>query len=768
MHDILLEAQRALAQRDFRTAAALARSVCGAWPDVADAWYCLGVALLAGGRAAEAVAPLEEAFARAPHSHDAGSALAAACQSAGRTDDACRHLADWLSSHGEHPRVRINLGVLRESLGQFDAACEDFQRVSDSYAAPLALRLEALRGATTANLAAGRPEAALRHARDAVALEPDDAVAQFNLAEVALACDRPEEALTASAAALALDPSHTFAAIDRAVALAWLGEFDAARRQVDAALARDPAGVDRWRPAHGPQAAAAPGAGAARPDPRLWFAQWHERLAMTARWERRDALRAGWARIAAQAHDARAATVDVAGARVTATDLDAVVDLSALPHRALAADLDAHAHAAIAGLAAASVARRVAREVDHVAAAGASESGDGAPATPAPMALAPNRTVRRDGRLRIGYLCADWRDHPTARLTHRHYAQHDRSRWAVFGYHLHAGADDARTADVARGIETFRRVATLDDAAVAHVIREDRLDVLVDLGGWLAGARPGIVARRPCARQVAWLGYPGTSGAPWIDAAVVDAVTCPPSADGSAPGSAAGWTERLLRLPRPALACDPDARAAGPPSPDRAALGLAADAIVIAAFHVLWKLEPAVWRAWCEVLTAVPHACLWLLDAPPAVRDRLVAAAAAHGVAAERLVFAPRAPHAEHLARLMVADLMLDPWICSGHTTAAESLAVGVPLVTLTGSTCATRIATALLRAVGLPELATPTPQAYVATATALARDGIRRAAVRQTLQTRVPVAFAPEAFCRDFETTLERWLTETGEAGGR
>lgn len=329
-------------------------------------------------------------------------------------------------------------------------------------------------------------------------------------------------------------------------------------------------------------------------------------------------------------------------------------------------------------------------------------------------ALAPPHTDDRrpNRRLKLGYLSSDFHDHATARLIVELFERHDRDRFDVIGYSY--GPDDG-SALRRRLLDAFDRtveLSRLGDRAAARQIRADEIDLVIELKGHTHGARPGIAAHRPAPIQVHYLGYPGTTGAPWIDYLIADPVVVPAEHAGR-------FTERLVHLPHCYQITDRTRPLAAPPP--RAACGLPPAGFVFGCLGQPYKLTPTVFAIWMRLLHQVPNSVLWLLDGGPEVRANLARAATRHGVAAERLVFAPRAPPAAHLARMSLADLMLDTFPVTAHTGASDALWAGTPLLTCRGDSFVARVAASVLDAAGLPELVAPSLVAYEATARRLA-----------------------------------------------
>jgi predicted O-linked N-acetylglucosamine transferase (SPINDLY family) len=345
-------------------------------------------------------------------------------------------------------------------------------------------------------------------------------------------------------------------------------------------------------------------------------------------------------------------------------------------------------------------------------------------------APAPRRRPERPPGLplRLGYLSGDFRRHAVGYQIVGLIEAHDRSRIELFGYGWAPDDGSAIRARLERAFGGLVDLAPLSDAEAALRIEADRLDVLIDLAGHTHGARPGILARRPAGVQAAYFGFPGSTGAAYHDYALMDAVTAPAGAE-------AEFSEALVRLPGCFFAADPASRPGRRPS--RAGLGLAEDAVVLACFNQVYKLQPAIFGLWMRVLAAAPAALLWLIDPGLEARANLAREAAAAGVDPARLVFAPPLPHAAHLERCQAADLAIDTLPYGSHVTGADALSMGCPLVTRLGSDFAGRVGASLLRAVGLDELVAGDDAAYVALAVELARDGARRAGLGRRLAER-------------------------------
>jgi protein O-GlcNAc transferase len=329
-------------------------------------------------------------------------------------------------------------------------------------------------------------------------------------------------------------------------------------------------------------------------------------------------------------------------------------------------------------------------------------------------------------RIRVAYLSADFREHATSHLAAGLFEQHDRSRFEVTA--LSFGEDDnsAIRRRVAAAFERFVDVRGSSDQDIAELMRRLEIDIAVDLMGFTKDHRLGVLARRPAPIQVNYLGYPGTMGAPYVDYIIADATVIPEEHE-------ACYGERVARLPGSYQVND-DKRLISPSVPSRRECGLPDNAFVFCCLNNTYKLNPDIFDIWMHVLQAVDNSVLWLLEDGATASANLRAAAERRGVPAHRLIFAAKTSLPEHLARQRHADLFLDTLPCNAHTTASDALWAGLPVLTQMGAAFPGRVAASLLRAVGLPELITMTPQDYERRAIELGKNPDALAAIRRKL----------------------------------
>lgn len=301
-------------------------------------------------------------------------------------------------------------------------------------------------------------------------------------------------------------------------------------------------------------------------------------------------------------------------------------------------------------------------------------------------------------KIRLGYLSSDYSLHPVSMLMVEMFELHDRSKFEVHGFCWSPEDGSTLRQRVIGAFDKFSVIKGMTDEQAARAIRESEIDILVDLQGLTSGARPYILAHRPAPVQVTYLGFPGATGLPWIDYVIADDYVIPEKYERF-------FTEKPLRMPDCFQVSD-SKRPVGP-TPTRAENGLPEDAFVYCAFNNNYKYTKDHFGAWMRILKRVEKSVLWLLADNKWARDNMVAEAKRLGVDPDRLIFATRVSPQDYLARYRIADLFLDTFPFNGGTTANDALFMGLPIVTLSGRTFASRMAGSLLRSVGLSELIT-------------------------------------------------------------
>lgn len=351
-------------------------------------------------------------------------------------------------------------------------------------------------------------------------------------------------------------------------------------------------------------------------------------------------------------------------------------------------------------------------------------------------------------KLRLGYLSADFHEHATALLMVELFECHDHGRFEVFAYSC--GADDGKgmRQRLEASFDRFADIQGLTDIEAASLIYRDEVDILIDLKGYTQGTRSAILNFRPAPIQVNYLGYPGTLGGDVCDYIVTDAFVTPPD-------SAPDYTEAFAYMPD---SYQPHGRhGLISAKPSRAKAGLPEEGFVFCCFNQAYKITPEIFNVWCHLLLSVPGSVLWLLKTPLA-EGNLLREAFHRGITADRIIFASNCAQSDHLARLQLADLVLDTAPYNAHTTASDALWAGVPIITCAGDTFASRVAGSVLHAIGLEELVTTDLDQYFELALILASDAGKLAQLKEKLAAnRMTTAlFGVEGYTRHLETLYD------------
>jgi len=338
----------------------------------------------------------------------------------------------------------------------------------------------------------------------------------------------------------------------------------------------------------------------------------------------------------------------------------------------------------------------------------------------------PLAAYRQHERIRIAYVSGDLREHATSYLAAGVFENHDRQRFEIFGISLRPEESSFMGQRVKAAFDRFVSVDQMNDQDVVRLMREMEIDIAVDLHGFTKNSRPAIFAARAAPLQVNWLGFPGTTGSSAFDYIIADKIVIPE-------GEERHYAEAIAYMPdcyqpndlsRPALTSLPGRADAGLPEPG----------FVFCGFSQSFKITPDVFDVWMRLLRDCPNSVLWLLEMDPAAQANLAREATVRGVLPERLIFAPRLPLPEHLARHQLADIFLDTWPYNAHTSASDALWCGVPVLTFAGATFAGRVAASILTAAGQTDLITSSLCDYEQIAMELARDPVRLAALRTSI----------------------------------
>jgi protein O-GlcNAc transferase len=574
----------------------------------------------------------------------------------------------------------INLGRMQSELGDNVGAMASFQRAL--VLAPQSALAHVNFGIVLSRLR--RSEEALTHCNAALAVAPGYALAWNCRGNVLAELERPVEALESYDRALHLDPKLAEAQLGRASTLQQLYRYEDALAAYDRALALR---------------ADLPGAWYSRGRLAFLLKRYDEAIAAYDKARALDADYADSGRLAAKLQ-----ICDWTDLEAECTDIAAAVTRKGLktdPFRMLAIS--------------ASPAVQL-------------RSAEIFTADQCPPAARPiwRREIYRHDRIRLAYISSDFRNHPMAYLTAGMFEAHDHSRFETTAVSIFPAGDDGMRERLRGAFDHFLDLSLHSNHAIAETLRSREIDIAVDLNGYTTHSRTAIFALRPVPVQASYLGFPGSMGASFIDYILADRTVIPDEHVGF-------YTEKVAWLPDSYYVNDRTRRVAER-VPMREELSLPSDGFVFCCFNNSFKITPALFDIWMRLLRQVDGSVLWLFEENDAAVRNLRAEAVRRGVAPERLVFAPRVPVADHLARHRQADLLLDTLPYNAHTTACDALWVGVPVLTCLGTTFVGRVAASLLKSIGLPELITTSLEDYEALALRIASEPDLRAALKQRL----------------------------------
>ena len=355
-----------------------------------------------------------------------------------------------------------------------------------------------------------------------------------------------------------------------------------------------------------------------------------------------------------------------------------------------------------------------------------------------------------DERICIGYFSADFHEHATMHLIARMLELHDKSKFRILGFSFGPNIQDEYRRRAVEACDEFIDVSEMSSSSISLLARQLKVDIAVDLKGYTKHSRPKIFADRCAPLQVNYLGYPGTMGTKQIDYILADPVLIPIECT-------SGYTESVAYLPHCYQAND-DTREMIDSKITRTELGLPEHAFVFCCFNAAAKINPDVFDIWMRLLSKLENSVLWLLSQNQFTITALRQEARKRGVDPDRLIFAAHMPVARHLARQSAADLFLDTWPYTAHTTASDALRMGLPLLCNAGESFASRVSASLLSALDLPELITHSPEDYLAKAEELANDPKKLASIVARLKQNCATGplYNSELFTRSIERAYE------------
>jgi predicted O-linked N-acetylglucosamine transferase (SPINDLY family) len=690
-------------------------------PDHFDARHQLGVTLSGQGRNEEALTSIRAALQLNPNSAHALSNYGLLLHKLGRHEEALTIFDQALSIRPKYVEALCNRGNTLQQLERYEEALASYNRA-------LAIRPDDIDGLCHRGNALRelkRYEEALASYENALAIRPDYAEALNNRGNTLQDLKRLEEALASYEKALEFRPDYAVALNNRGVALQALKRFEEALESNEKALA-------------------------IRPD----YAEALNNRGNTLKELRRfeEAL-ANYDKAIALKPDYTYPFSGLADCAIKLCDWTRRDKISAELRRHVIGQKSIIAPFVLLGY-----------SVDESVQLACAKNFIRDQIANPPQPLWRGTTWRND-KIKIAYLSADYRDHPVAHLSAELFELHDRTRFEVIG--LSFGSDDRSEirARLVKAFDRFQDVRSTSDRDAARLLHDLHVDIAVDLTGHTVDSRLGIFAHRPTPITAAYLGYPGTTGADFVDYIIADKIVLPFEQQ-------AFYTEKIVHLPD-CFQVNDRKRNIAARTPTRAEAGLPAKGFIFCCFNNNWKIAPEVFDVWMRLLGKTHGSVLWLSQAGEAAVRNLRREAEARGIGAARLIFAPRLARLEdHLARHRLIDLFLDNLPYNAHTTASDALWAGVPVLTCAGTTFSSRVGASLLHAASVPELITYNLEDYETLAMKFTTDRslLQRIKLRLNENRLICPLFDTDRFRRHIEaaytTMWEVWQREESPHG--
>ncbi|MHC4512463.1 MAG: O-linked N-acetylglucosamine transferase family protein [Planctomycetota bacterium] len=661
---------------ELEAAERLYRQILDVDPDHFDALHLAGLVAYRRGRFGEAVELITRAVGVNPNNAEACYRLGNAVVRQGDLEQAIGWYERAVQLQPDYPEACYNLGTAMTQLDRTDEAIRWYERAIESKAA----YPEACFNLGNAVSRQGRLQEAVEWYRKALQINPELTAVHNNLANMLMEQGELEGAINHYRQALELEPGYAEAHNNLGNVFVKQGRYAAASDCYEQALEH--------------------GSGSAETHKNLGVARANQGNRAAAIASFREALRLDPGYVAARSQ-----------LLLNQQHLCEWQDLGMHAEAVIAAvesgsvDVAPHAFVSVAGTTPA--------QQLQCARAWASKRFDRIIAAGRQVEFPHSRDKRK--RLTVGYLSADFREHPMAMTIAQVIEEHDRSKVRALGYSLGRDDGSAIRKRLAAAFDEFVDLTAVDHLSAARKIHDDDVDILIDLMGYTRDSRLEIAALRPAPIQASYWGFCATTGAAFIDYMLVDGFVVPEAQSDS-------YSEQLIRLPGCYMPYD-GSQEVSAETGSRADHGLPEDGLVFCCFNNSYKITPAVFDVWMRLLDKAEDSVLWLLFDRDEAVENLRKEAQSRGVENQRLVFAPRVPRPDHLARLRHADLFLDTIPYNAHTAANDALWAGCPVVTVAGETLASRVAGSALRTIGLPDLVTSSLDEYEQLALRLAQS---------------------------------------------
>lgn len=621
------------------------------------AWFLSGVSKQFQGRIKEALESFNKAASLNPIDLEIMNAQASCYGQLERYQDAYEILSRAYALSPDSVGINANLGVACEKLGNYELGLRHYDQALGLDPENRIALLN--RGSLLTRM--GRPTEGLAHARNAYRVCPELSGTLYNLVDALIGAFMYEEALTYCEQGLMLEPRHAHLMFKKGMILSCLRDFAKAQQILSQAQVLQP-GILRDLI---PQLRKAGAMSIYADTKTLYFEAMYQ-----------EQMRCYWKHRHQYLNELNNSILEPAAAYQTLRHREFGFQIFSL-------EIDASTRLKLM--------RAVSEHVMDIAWL---------------KAVPPLNYLRHAGkRIKIGYVSPDFRQHPVGLLSQDIYALHNRQCFEVVAYSLHTANNDVIQQNIKHSCDAFHDLSELTPQDAARKIHGDGIDILVDLAGYTTYSNTEIFAFRPAPVQVAYLGFPGTMGADFIDYAVLDHTICPDDL-------IRHWHEQPLRLPHSNLVYGMKIPNDAHRNP-RAHYNLPELGFVFCCMNTIYKLEPDIFGLWMRILKKVEGSILWLAPTDEFVMENLRAEAGKHRIEPERLVFADFMSYEEHWPRYQSADIFLDTFWHNAHTTAADALWQGLPVLTYPGEVASSRLAASLLNALEMPELICNNLQEY-------------------------------------------------------
>ncbi len=679
----LAQALRSLQSGDLPGAERLLKRVLLQHPAHGDALHLMGVVKAMSGAHREAVALYRKALRTSENNVELRTNLALALAELGEFDAALREAEAVAARKPDSADIHCLHGNLLKELGRNAEALTSYERAVALDSA--SVQAWCNRGVVLTELA--KLDEALASYGRALAIDSNSAEVWSNRGNTLSEMKRYSAALASYERALAIDPQHADAWANRGVALDHLRRYEEALASYDRALAADAHNARAWA-----------NRGSALNDLKR-----HAEAARSYEHALRIAPEYEFAK--GELLYSKMLACEWAGLDALLADIESDIARGARSAEPFSYQALCNSEASL---------RRCAEIYSQAY---------------FPPQRHLQRPPHRQGKLRLGYVSGEFRHQATAILIAQLFELHDKSQFEIYAFDN--GWDDGShlRRRMQAAFDAMLDISGLTDAQAAAAVIQHGIDILINLNGFFGLHRQGVFSSRPAPVQVNYLGWPGTLGVDYMDYIIADRFVIPR-------GHEAHYAEKVVRLPDSYQVNDGQRKTADL-CPMRIELGLPERGFVFCCFNNNYKITPAMFALWMRVLARVPNSVLWLIEDTSAASGNLKSEAQKHGIDPQRLVFAPRVDLEQHLARHRQADLFLDTVPYNAHTTGSDALWAGLPVLTCTGTTFPGRVATSLLHAAELPELAASNVKEYERLAIQLATEPDTLAALRRRLESR-------------------------------